>query len=144
MNALSIAIAIFAVIESLNILMLYFKPGSRMGNGIGVFDAWERSEQDPVVHGLVKYLVNWVAGTKLIFVTLLIVIFFTGSETTKLFAVAALILSILTFYWRLYPAIRRMDREGIITPKGYSKTLFGMITVFLVGFITVMVVHLVL
>jgi hypothetical protein len=31
---------------------------------------------------LVRYLVNWVAGTKLIFVALLVVILVTGSHAT--------------------------------------------------------------
>ena len=45
MSILSIAIIIFVLLESLNVLTLYFDPGSQLGNGIGVFDAWERSRR---------------------------------------------------------------------------------------------------
>lgn len=128
------AIIGFLILECLNVLLLYFDPGSKRGNGVGVFTAWEKSKQDPDVHAFVKYLVNWVAGTKLIFIALLIVIVITGSRTTQIFAIAALILSILTFYWRLYPMIKKMDKAGTIQPKGYSKSLGAMIAGFIFVF----------
>ena len=142
MTVLSVAIVIFAVLEVLNISVLYFAPGSRKGNGIGVFNAYEESKAFPEIHALVNYLINWVAGTKLIFIALLIVILATADETTKLFTVAALILSILSFFWRLFPSIRRMDRDGQITPKGYSKTLGVMIASFVGGFAVAFIVAL--
>lgn len=144
MDVLSIAVTVFVVLETLNICVLYGYPGSRIGNGVGVFRAYEASRSDPEVHALVTYLVNWVAGTKLIFVALLIVILATGSATTKLLAVVALILSILSFYWRLFPAIRRMDRDGWITPKGYSRTLGAMIASFVGGLATALAIYLAL
>jgi len=128
------AIIGFLILECLNVLLLYFDPGSKRGNGVGVFTAWEKSKQDPDVHDFVKYLVNWVAGTKLIFIALLIVIVITGTRTTQIFAIAALILSILTFYWRMYPMIKRMDNAGAIQPKGYSKSLGAMIAGFIFVF----------
>lgn len=134
MDLLSIAILVFVVLESLNIAVLYFRPGVRVGNGVGVFDAFEASKADPKVHELVRYLVNWVAGTKLIFVALLLVIVWKGDEATKLYAVVALIASILSFFWRLFPAIVRMDRAGHVTPRGYSKGLGLMIAAFILGF----------
>jgi len=140
MDVLSIGIVLFAVLETLNVLMLYFTPDTRRGNGIGAFNAYEKSKVDPDVHALVKYLINWVAGTKLIFIFLLIVILIIGNSTMRFFSVLALIFSILTFFWRLYPAIRNMDKAGKITPKGYSKTLGIMIS----GFITVFAVTLIL
>jgi hypothetical protein len=143
MLILSIAIAVFAVIETLNILTLYFAPGTRIGNGVGVFDAYEKSRSDPEVHSFVGYLVDWVAGTKLIFVALLAVILATGSETTRLLAVAVLIPSVLTYFWRLGPSIRKMDRAGWITPTGYSKTLTIMIAAFVAGFAAAVGVYLV-
>ena len=63
---LTVAIMAFLALESLNIAVLYFQPASRLGNGVGVFNAFERSKADPEIHALVGYLVNWVAGTKLI------------------------------------------------------------------------------
>ena len=140
MDILSIVIIIFVVLETLNVLMLYFTPDTRRGNGIGVFNAYEKSKADPDVHALVKYLINWVAGTKLIFIGLLIVILIMGNSMIRVFSVIALIFSILTFFWRLYPAIRNMDKTDQITPKGYSKTLGIMIA----GFIAIFAVTLIL
>lgn len=133
MDILGAAIIVFAAIETLNIGILYVRPGSRLGNGMGVFNAYRKSEADPETRELVRYLVNWVAGTKLIFVALLLVIVVTGSQATKTWAVVALILSILSFFWRLYPAIVRLDRDGQITPSGYSRTLGIMIASFIGG-----------
>ena len=144
MDILSIAIIFFLVMETLNICILYFYPNSRMGNGVGVFKAYDESKRQPEVHALVNYLVNWVAGTKLIFVALLIVILATGDSTTKLLVVAALILSILSFYWRLFPAIREMDEHGWVNPRGYARTLGIMIACFVGGFALALVVHLLL
>ncbi|MCP4442360.1 MAG: hypothetical protein GY810_25930 [Aureispira sp.] len=141
MDILSIVIIIFVVLETSNIFMLYFTPETRKGNGMGVFNAYERSKTDPEMHALVKYLVNWVAGTKLIFIALLVVILITGDSNTKLFSVIALILSILTFYWRLYPIMKGLDKDGHITPNGYSKTLGIMIAGFVSVFTIALAVH---
>jgi hypothetical protein len=131
----------FIVLEVMNILTLYFKPDSKIGNGIGVFNAWEKSKEIPEVHELIKYLTFWVAGSKLIFIGLLLVIILTGSPITQLFSVVILILSILSFYWRLYPMIKSMDKKGDISPKGYSKTLGIMITSFISVFILALLIH---
>ena len=144
MDILSAAIIAFAVIETLNIGMLYFRPGSRIGNGIGVFNAYPKAEADPETGELVRYLVNWVAGTKLIFVALLVVILVTGSEATKTYAVVALILSILSFFWRLFPAMARLDKDHQITPRGYSRTLGLMIAGFVGGLAAALVVSIAL
>ncbi len=130
MTILSIAIILFILLESLNVLTLYFNPGSRMGNGLGVFNAWEKSKSDPEMHQFVRYLVFWVAGAKLIFIALLIVILLTAGESTQLFTVVAMIASILSFFWRLFPIIKSLDEEGQISPPGYSKTLGMMIAGF--------------
>ncbi len=111
MNILSIAILLFLVLEISNVIMLYFTPGTKKGNGLGVFNAYEKSKSDPEIHALIKYLVNWVAGSKLIFIALLIVIIFTADDNTIFFSVIVLILSILTFFWRLFPIIRNMDKK---------------------------------
>lgn len=140
MDPLTLAILGFVVLESLNISVLYFKPDARVGNGVGVFNAFERSRADPEVHALVRYLINWVAGTKLIFVALLLVIVATGGQTTKRAAVVALIGSILSFFWRLFPSIVRLDRAGQVTPRGYSKTLGSLIAMFILGFVAALAV----
>ena len=143
MDVLTIAIIAFGTLELLNVLTLYLAPGSRRGNALGVFRAYERSKQDPEVHALVRYLVDWVAGTKLIFIVLLIGIVITGSAETMVFSAIALIFSILTFYSRLYPAITQMDEAGQIVPRGYSRTLALMIASFVVVFAVAVVVVLV-
>jgi hypothetical protein len=142
-DVLSAVLIGFGTLELLNVLTLYLAPGSRRGNALGVFRAYERSKGDPDVHALVSYLTDWVAGTKLIFIVLLIGIIITGSPATKVFSVIALMFSILTFYSRLYPAITMMDRAGQVEPRGYSRTLAITIGLFVVVFGVAVVVYLV-
>lgn len=134
MSILSIAIIVFILLELSNVMILYFKTDSKLGNGVAVFNAWEKSKEDANLHEFIKYLVYWVAGTKLIFIVLLIVILLTGSETTKLLSGIALIISIASFYWKLYPIIKKLDKNGEINPVGYSKVLGIMIGTFISGF----------
>ncbi len=137
MNFITIVIIIFIGLESTNIIALYFFPDSKIANSICIFKAWDKSKSDPEIHNFVKYLVNWVAGTKLIFILLLIVILYTANEQTLYLTSIALMISISSFFWRLFPLIRKMDRESQIDPKNYSVILgwmiFAMILVFLVG-----------
>lgn len=134
MTAIKIIILGFLVLEAMNVLTLYFAPGSKYANGVGVFKAWEKSKQDPEIHNFVKYLVNWVAGTKLIFILLLIVILLTAEEQTLIFTSIAMMLSIASFFWRLFPLVRKMDHEDQITPKNYSIGLGWMIAAFILIF----------
>lgn len=143
MDILSIAILIFIIMESANVAILYFWPGSRLGNGVAVFNAYFHpgSEEQRL---FTSYLVNWVAGVKLIFIFLLAVILAIGTEQIKLWAVVAMILSIATYFWRLHPTIKKLDAMGCITPNGYSKALGWMIAGFLIMFTLALVVHLLL
>ncbi len=131
MDILSISIIIFCILESLNVIILYFKPTSKIGNGVGVFNILEDIKNDTPLNLFIHYLIYWVAGVKLIFIFLLMVIVFTGSELTKLFTVIFMILSISTYFIKLHPIIKNLDELGKITPKGYSKTLKNMILGFL-------------
>lgn len=142
MNLYQISITVFCFIETLNILTLYFKPNSRIGNGLGVFNSLDKALADEEKKDFVSYLINWVAGTKLIFVMLGVVVVVLGDITLHFYTVIALILSILSFYWRLYPIIRKLDHAGEITPKGYSRTLNYMIIGFLSMFVIVILVKL--
>ena len=126
---LTIIISIFLILELSNVLALYFKPGTTQANAVGVFTAWEKSKADPEIHSFVKYLVWWVAGTKLIFISLLVVILFFADPITQSFSVLALTVSTLTFFWKLFPLIRQMDRESYLVKKNYSQTLGFMILV---------------
>lgn len=140
MDLLSIAIIIFIIMESANVAILYFWPGSRLGNGVAVFNAYFNpgSEEQRL---FTSYLVNWVAGVKLIFIFLLAVILVLGTEQVKLWGVVAMILSIATYFWRLHPTIKKLDAMGCITPKGYSKALGWMITGFMVMFTLALILH---
>ena len=135
MNLITIVIIAFLILEATNVVALYFFPDSKLANSVGVFKAWEKSKGDPEIHNFVKYLVNWVAGTKLIFILLLIVILYTADDKTLLLTSAALVLSIASFFWRLFPLIRLMDRDDQIDPKNYSSVLGWMILAFVLVFL---------
>ena len=134
MNVLQVVIGIFVFIECLNIIILYTMPGSKIGNGVGVFDAFHKTQEDEEIKLFVGYLINWVAGAKLIFIMMGIVVIVFGSEQVHMFSAVALVLSILSFYWRLFPVIKKLDAQGEISPKGYSKTLNIMILSFVILF----------
>ncbi|MES0361521.1 MAG: hypothetical protein ABUK20_11445 [Anaerolineales bacterium] len=141
MNLITIVIIAFLILEATNVLTLYFFPGSKYANGVGVFKAWEKSKGDPEIHNFVKYLVNWVAGTKLIFILLLIVIIYTADEQSLVLTSVALIISIASFFWRLFPLIRRMDRDDQIDPKNYSVVIGWMILAFILAFLTASIIY---
>lgn len=144
MNILNISIVLFVIMESLNVIILYFFPDSPYGNGVAIFDFWKNSKSDENSHLFAKYMKNWVAGVKLIFIFLLLVILFTGSETTKVFGVIAMILSIATYYIGLHPIIKKLDKNQQLTPNGYSKALFCMITGFMSMFTIALILHFIL
>ena len=139
MSLLVIITIFFLVMEFTNVCALYFFPGTKYANAIGVFNAWEKSKQDPEVHRLIKYLVSWVAGTKLIFIALLIVILLTADITTQWYASVAMVLSIASFFWKLFPLIRKMDKDDQISPKNYSKVLGIMIACFILMFVVAVI-----
>lgn len=139
MTVITMVLVVFILMETSNIFMLYFVPGTRLGNGVGVFNAWEKSKADPEVHQFVRYLVYWVAGTKLIFIVLLVVILLTAGAATKLWAVGVLIVSIFSFFWKLFPIIKKLDADGEITPGGYSRTLGWMISGMIIMFAVALV-----
>jgi hypothetical protein len=130
----------FIVMEFSNVLALYFAPGSKYANAVGVFSAWEKSKEDPEIHDFVRYLVNWVAGSKLIFLFLLGVITLFGSSDLQRMSLVALSLATLSFYWRLFPLIRKLDQNGKIRPKNYSIVIGGMIFVFILFFVMAAIV----
>ena len=127
--------------EVLNVLTLYFSPGSKTANAVGIFKAWEKSKNDPEVHDMVKYLVYWVAGTKVIFISLLIVVIIFGDFLTQNVSIIALIISIATFYWKLFPLIRKMDKNDQLRPKGYSKVLGFMISGMIIALVAGLIIN---
>ncbi|HAE23391.1 MAG TPA: hypothetical protein DCG47_13890 [Spirochaetaceae bacterium] len=134
MSLLDIALIIFVVLETLNVVLLYKMPSSTRGNAVGVFKAFGKTREDPGVAAFVDYLISWVAGTKLIFIVLIIGVLLAGSPEIKVYSGIALVFSIMTFYSRLYPALKRMDKEGQLDPRGYSRTLAIMIGGFILVF----------
>lgn len=143
LNAITIVTIAFLIMEASNIITLYFFPASKFANGVGVFKAWEKSKQDPDLHDFVSYLVNWVAGTKLIIILLLIAILLTTRGQSLVFTGIAMAVSIASFFWRLFPLIRKMDRNDQIEPKNYSATLGWMISIFIASFLAAIVITLV-
>ena len=141
MVILNVAITVFVIMETANILILYFAADSKLGNGVAVFNPWFKAKEYKSSELFARYMTNWVAGTKLIFIVLLLVILFVGNETTKLFGLFAMILSIATYYFRLHPIIKKLDTMGEITPKGYSKALFYMITGFMLMFSIAVIIY---
>lgn len=130
------------IMVSVNVAILYFFPGSQLGNGVGMFNAFHNSE-NAEQKLFATYLINWVAGVKLIFIFLLSVILVIGTQQIKVWAVVAMILSIATYFCRLHPTIKKLDTMGCITPKGYSKALEWMISGFMLMFTLALAVHII-
>jgi hypothetical protein len=133
--ALQIVVAAFLLLETANVAALYFAPGSTRFNAVGVFRGWSDSASDPDLHSFVRYLVYWVAGTKLIFIALWLVILIVGEPRTQLLASAVMVPAVATFYWRLFPLVRRLDSRGKVQPRGYSTVLGAMIAGFVSAFV---------
>ena len=141
MELVDFSIIIFMILESLNVAILYLNPEFKYGNGIAVFNAWNTSKKDESMHLFARYMTNWVAGTKLIFIMLLLVILLIGSQTLKLWAMGAMCLAIITYFWKLHPIIKKLDELGEIKPVGYSKTQELMIAGFLILFSITMFIY---
>lgn len=112
------------VLEFGNILMMYLMPEFKLSNGIGVFNAWGKSKENEEMHTLAKYLLRWVANTKLIFIGLLIVILIWGTPQVKLYSMIVMAVTTLIFFFTQFPIMRKADKNGNIAPKGYSLILF--------------------
>ena len=130
-----IVIVLFILLELSNVFALYFAPGSKYANAVGVFTAWEKSKQDPDIHNFVRYLVYWVAGVKLIFLLLLAAIFLHSDLDIQSMSFIAMAVGTAAFFWRLFPLIRKMDKNRQIEPKNYSIVLGVMIFTFIAYFI---------
>ncbi len=135
MTLIKIVILIFISLELANVATLYFAPGSKLANAVGIFKAWENSKKYPDIHDFIKYLVNWVAGAKLIFLLLLAMIVIYADIDTQRMSLIVLAIATASFYWRLFPLIRRMDKREEIDPKNYSTVLGVMIFIFIAVFL---------
>ena len=111
------------------------------GSSLSAFKGWQVSQKNENTRLFANYLVKWVANCKLIFVVLLFVIVLLGSDTIKIFGVAASILSIGVYFITMHPIIKKLDNLGEINPKGYSKTLAIMIAGFMLMFAVGLLLH---
>ncbi|MFI3229392.1 MAG: hypothetical protein R3Y23_04440 [Bacillota bacterium] len=141
MIVLRIAIIMFAVMELSNVLIMYFKPDFKYGNSMNAFKEWADSKDDEARHLFAKYMVNWVANCKAIFIAILVVIAIVGTETMMLYAVIATVVSIFLYFVSLHPIICKLDKMGKINPKGYSKTLSYMIIGFITMFVAALIIY---
>ena len=135
-----IVILVFMLLELSNVLALYFAPGSKYANAVGVFTAWEKSKQYPEIHDFVRYLVYWVAGAKLIFLLLLAAIMVFSDLDSQRMSLLALAIATASFFWRLFPLIRKMDKNRQIEPENYSILLGVMIFAFITAFVAAAVI----
>ena len=134
MNILKCTIFVFVFIELANAIVMYFKPDFKYGNSMKPFSEFEKCKEDTNTYFFVKYLINWVANCKVIFVSILVIIAFFGSLQLIRVAVLVTILSIALYFITLYPIIRHLDKNGRISPKGYSKTLSVLVGSFIMIF----------
>ena len=56
MNILTIVTIVFLCLEATNVIAMYFFPGSKNANAVGIFKAWEKSKSDPEIH---DFLSKW-------------------------------------------------------------------------------------
>lgn len=123
-----IALSIFVILEIANVSILYFAPDTTKANGMGIFKAWKDNDHPDLLH----YMRYWVAGTKLIFLGLLIVILIFGDQTLQFYSLIVTVIAISSFYYKMYPLIRKMDKENQLIIQGYSATLGKMIAAFII------------
>ena len=133
MPLLTIVITGFLLLEISNAFILFFRPDSRQVHGMGMFPAWEKSKSDPDVHNLMRYLTIWVAGSKLIIIALLIVLLIWGNKQLITLTGFALVISMSPFYFGLFPAMQKIDKNNQVDPKGFSMRLGFTITILLLA-----------
>jgi hypothetical protein len=127
MNAIQVSFLVVLAIEVLSVLELYFMQDKAVFNGVSIFSGWDISKEVPEVHELIRYLIHWVAGVKLIVIGLLLVLALTAPTQTLIYAGVMLILAISSFFWRMFPTIRKHDRAGLIEPRGRSQMVGMMV-----------------
>lgn len=84
---------------------------------------------NPDIYLLMRYLTIWVAGSNLILVALLMVVLGWGNQQLITIAGLAMAISMLPFYFGLFPAMKKIDQNDQVVPKGFSMRLGFTITV---------------
>ena len=136
---LKIFMGIFIVIETLNILELYFDQDRDVFHGVSFFTGWEKSKENEECNLLLQYFVNWVAGIKLIVVMVLGVLIFMASDQVLIGVAIVLVVAIASFYWRMWPLLVKMNRKGYIIPGNRSTQLMVMLSFLELGFVCAIV-----
>ncbi|MCY3415017.1 MAG: hypothetical protein INQ03_25425 [Candidatus Heimdallarchaeota archaeon] len=134
MNIIEIILLIFVFLELGNVFTLYFNHTTTLANGMGAFKILQE-DLDENVRDITDYLIYWVAGTKVIFMGLLLVIIFLATPVVQFFAVLVMMITTMLYYYKLHPLIKKMDNKDMIQPKGYSRILGILIAVFILAFI---------
>ena len=57
MSILDISILVFVILETANVIILYFAPNSRRGNGVAIFNHWENAKMDEISHMFALYMI---------------------------------------------------------------------------------------
>ena len=140
MSGLRITLIVFVIVEFLNVLELYFMQDNAVFNGLSIFSAWEESKKYPEIHNFIRYLVNWLAGVKLIVIMILAALVSFAPDQTLVIVSIALVTAIASFYWRLYPMLKDMKTKGQILPLERPKQLALMLSGLEFGFISMIVV----
>ncbi len=140
MSVLDIVILVFILLETVNVIVIYFKPDFKYANGMYAFKTWDKCQQSEDLKLFSRYMANWVAGSKIVFILLLAVILFTATEVVKVHAAIVMAPAIATYYIKLHPIIRKLDKLGQLRPRGYSKILILMITGFISMFAVAVVI----
>lgn len=143
MNAIQVSLLVFVIIETLNMLELYFMQDNCVFNGICLFSGWEKSKENPEVNGLIRYLLNWLAGMKMMVIGLVLVLIFTAPRQTLFLAAISMVITIGSFYWRMYPIICKADDAGQIKLKGRSRMLGTMVAGLQFSFIITIIIEMV-
>jgi len=138
----NIPIILFALMELANVFFLYFNHQSKLGNGIGVFSHILNNVTYLEEYLLIEYLIYWVAGVKLMFIALLLIIGVFGSREIQRLTYLAIAITSLSYFCKLRPIIGLMDNLDIVEPKGYSKTLNIMICLIIIIFTILFVMKL--
>ena len=134
MDYIAIAFAGFIILELSNVCVMYFFNETTIANSVGVFKTFV-DQEDKAAKDFMTYLIYWVAGTKAIFISLLVVIIFFGDQTIKQVSVIVLTASIGLFYVKMLPLLKEIEQENGIITKNYARNLSIIIAVFMLVFI---------
>lgn len=128
MNILDISLLGFCTLEILNIIILFFKPDFKYGNSLAVFKSFMDNKNNENLNLFHKYLTNWVASCKVIFIVLIAVIVFYTNDKVKIITLIAVIFSISLYYFSLFPILKKLANKNELNDPKYPNKLTKLIT----------------